>query len=253
VVTAAAIVERVGQELRAHGAWDAYFEGRKTAYRDDLIRLQRVHARSPLLEVGAFPFHFSRCLTLAGYDFRYVDLNPNRATPLLSAFGLIGVRCDVEREPLPFADGGFQTVLLNETFEHLRIDPLFALSQIARVLSPGGLLYLTTPNFYRVGNVLRFLLGRGLSNDPLHEYGKLASIGHMGHVREYTAHEMSTVLQHSGFAEIEIDRRVLPSRHGVLMDLTHAALARFRPGLVICARRLYDAPTYKAAEDTAPT
>jgi len=105
------------------------------------------------------------------------------------------------------------------------------------VLQRGGLLYLTTPNFYRLGNVFRFLIGRGLSNDPLYEYGKLESIGHMGHVRAYTADEMPAFLRRAGFAHIEIERRVLPSRHRRWVDLLHTALSRFRPGLVICARR----------------
>lgn len=193
VTAPAAIIEQVARELRAHGSYDSYFERQRAAYADDLARLTRARAQSPLLEVGGFPFHFSRCLTLAGYDVQSVDLNPERASSWLLAQRIRSVRCDVEREPLPFPDCSARTVVLDETFEHFRIDPLFALAQIARVLEPGGLLYLTTPNFYRLGNVLRFLLGRGLSNDPLHEYGKLATVGHMGHVREYTAREMSAL------------------------------------------------------------
>jgi len=237
VTPAGAIIEQVAEELRAQGSYDQYFEAQRVAYGDDLHRLAVARAKSPLLEVGGYPFYFSRCLALAGYDFQSVDLNPERTGAWLAAQGIPILRCDIEREPLPLPDCSVQTVVLSETFEHLRISPLFTLEQIARVLGPGGLLYLTTPNFYRLGNVLRFLLGRGLSNDPLHEYDKLESVGHMGHVREYTAAEMLAFLRRAGFAQIEIDRRVLPSRHGRWVDLAHVALRRYRPGLVVSARR----------------
>jgi SAM-dependent methyltransferase len=53
----------------------------------------------------------------------------------------------VELEPdaaLPFADGSFELVLAAETAEHVRDLQLF-LSEIRRVLVPGGELALTTP------------------------------------------------------------------------------------------------------------
>jgi SAM-dependent methyltransferase len=46
--------------------------------------------------------------------------------------------------PLPLADGGFDLVLCTETIEHVRDVQLF-LSEIRRVLSPGGRLALSTP------------------------------------------------------------------------------------------------------------
>jgi SAM-dependent methyltransferase len=46
--------------------------------------------------------------------------------------------------PLPFADGEFDLVLCAETVEHVR-DVQLLLSEIRRVLRPGGTLALTTP------------------------------------------------------------------------------------------------------------
>ena len=46
--------------------------------------------------------------------------------------------------PLPFADGTFDLVLCVETVEHVRDVQLF-LSEVRRVLGPGGTLALTTP------------------------------------------------------------------------------------------------------------
>jgi SAM-dependent methyltransferase len=47
--------------------------------------------------------------------------------------------------PLPLADGSFDLVLCTETIEHVRDVQLF-LSEIRRVLRPGGVLALSTPS-----------------------------------------------------------------------------------------------------------
>jgi SAM-dependent methyltransferase len=52
--------------------------------------------------------------------------------------------------PLPFGDGEFDLVLCTETIEHVRDVQLF-LSEIRRVLRPGGTLALTTPANLPVG------------------------------------------------------------------------------------------------------
>ena len=46
--------------------------------------------------------------------------------------------------PLPFVDGEFELVLCAETIEHVRDVQLF-LSEVRRVLRPGGGFALTTP------------------------------------------------------------------------------------------------------------
>jgi SAM-dependent methyltransferase len=46
--------------------------------------------------------------------------------------------------PLPFGDGAFDLVLCAETIEHVR-DVQLLLSEVRRVLRPGGVLALTTP------------------------------------------------------------------------------------------------------------
>jgi ubiquinone/menaquinone biosynthesis C-methylase UbiE len=48
---------------------------------------------------------------------------------------------------LPFADGSFDVIVSCETIEHLP-NPRSALHEMARVCRRGGLLYLTTPNYF---------------------------------------------------------------------------------------------------------
>jgi SAM-dependent methyltransferase len=132
-----------------------------------------------------------------GVDLTTVDLAPQRAQDLIHEYSLRVVPCDVEREVLPFTDRSFATIALCATFEHLRVDPIFALEEMRRVLEPGGLLYLTTPNLYRLGNIASFALGRGLAFDPIREYGKLRSVGHMTCSRVHRVGD-SSVLGASG-------------------------------------------------------
>ena len=54
--------------------------------------------------------------------------------------------CQSDAERMPFASGAFDTAICCETLEHLG-NPRAALAELARVLRPGGRLYLTTPNY----------------------------------------------------------------------------------------------------------
>jgi len=48
-------------------------------------------------------------------------------------------------EPLPFADGFFDVVVAADILEHVR-EPKRILKNLSRVLAPGGLLYIASPN-----------------------------------------------------------------------------------------------------------
>jgi len=228
----ARIMMEVEREIRE----DDYFTLLRHSYEADLARIHGLHRGGPLLEIGGYPFFFSMCLQKLGVDLTTVDLAPQRGQELIRKYSLRVVPCDIEREHLPFENHSVTTIVHCATFEHLRVDPVFALEEMRRVLQPDGVLYLTTPNLYRLGNVASFALGRGLAFDPINEYGKLRTVGHMGHVREYTASEIRRFLIGAGFATIEVARRASPSRRGVLVDAVHRCLPGFRGELVVTAR-----------------
>jgi ubiquinone/menaquinone biosynthesis C-methylase UbiE len=102
--------------------------------------------------------------------------------------------------PLPFVDGEFELVLCAETIEHVRDVQLF-LSEIRRVLRPGGGLALTTPAHSR-WTALR-LLANGFESgfDPLSP-----------HLRFFTQRSMRELLDAMGFDVTSIKRR-----HGTLL------------------------------------
>ena len=230
------IVDEVEAELRGFDHLSPYFTLLRPNFVDDLMRIRGLHRRGAMLEIGGYPFYFSMCLQRLGVDPTTVDLAPERAQDLIRKHSLRVVTCDIERESLPFKDHSVGTIALCATFEHLRVDPFFALEEMRRVLQPDGSLYLTTPNLYRLGNVVSFALGRGLAFDPIREYGKLRTVGHMGHVREYTTSEIRRFLLGAGFVSVEIETRAMPSPRGMLVDAMHRLLPGIRGELVVTAR-----------------
>ncbi len=214
-------------------------------YREDLRLIDRLAPSGPILEVGSAPCHMTALMQLCGHQAVGVDVDPERVADIVRHFDLDVRQCDAERSALPFADDAFACVLLCETFEHLRIDPAFVLSEITRVLAPGAPLLLTTPNVYSLPSLGRFLLGRSVA-DPLQEYGKLRRLGHMGHVREYSAREVARFLTASGLAVESIDYRSDGMVRGWKRRLLHLAYRvvprRFRREIVIVARKATSGP-----------
>jgi SAM-dependent methyltransferase len=60
---------------------------------------------------------------------------------------------------LPFADAVFAVVVCTEVLEHVD-DPSVVFAEIARVLRPGGLAYVTTPNYANVAGLHKWLADR---------------------------------------------------------------------------------------------
>jgi SAM-dependent methyltransferase len=70
-------------------------------------------------------------------------------------------------DALPFEDAAFDVVVAGELLEHLR-DPRRVVSEVLRVLRPGGTFVGSVPNAYRLKNRLRFVLGHKPEDDPTH-------------------------------------------------------------------------------------
>ena len=77
---------------------------------------------------------------------------------------------NAEAEPFPFGAATYDVVFFCEILEHLQHDPLAVLAEIKRVLTPNGVLILTTPNVARLENRVRLLAGVNIY-DPYSGYG----------------------------------------------------------------------------------
>lgn len=92
--------------------------------------------------------------------------------------------------PLPFADAEFDAVWASEVIEHVA-DTGGWLSEVRRVLRPGGLLLLTTPYHGRLKGALLALARFELHFDP-----------RGGHLRYYTRRSLSELLEDFGFVDV---------------------------------------------------
>ncbi|MBL8236541.1 MAG: methyltransferase domain-containing protein [Bryobacterales bacterium] len=114
-------------------------------------------------------------------------------------------RCDVdlfdaEKDPFPYPDEHFTTVLCCELLEHLPSDPMFMMAEINRILRPGGHLVITTPNVASI-RALRAIL-EGYHPGFFPAYIRPAAPGaevEARHAREYTPREIHYLLQDAGF------------------------------------------------------
>jgi SAM-dependent methyltransferase len=186
-----------------------------------------------ILNVGAAPFIFEAACRRAGIraDFVSLDLAPDRFRNLDSELGVNAVKLDIERagEDEVARLGRFDCIVFSELFEHLRFDLLGTMRRLARLLDPEGRLYLATPNGGGVKGVKRVLFQRRSGPDPVSAWSKLERLGHMGHVREYTAREVQAVLKHCGFA---IERQIYRHHRRPTLDSAFKrALYSVMPGL----------------------
>jgi SAM-dependent methyltransferase len=207
-----------------------------------------------LVELGAAPG--AQCIALASVGYRVTAVDLGEASDewgdeasgsMASAFARAGVKLllwDLDSTPYPLEDESFDLALMTEVLEHLREYPLQALAEVRRILRPGGLLVLTTPNAASLQNRLRLVFGKSV-HTPLGDW--MFGLPHARHAREYTATELRQLVIRAGLEVVHFDARHFYIRTGrqgrsaVAIKRALDVLARVRPslgpGLVLLARR----------------
>lgn len=146
-----------------------------------------------ILDVGAGDGAISQILRDKGNNVVAIDL-PTVIRTGLSKTWLPKVAGDASRS-LPFKDQSFTAVLAGEIIEHI-IDIGPFLTEIHRILTPDGLLVLTTPNAVRELNRINMLLG---SVHTWHEWNKP-----IHHVRYFTPQTLQEAIVKHGFKPVEM-------------------------------------------------
>jgi SAM-dependent methyltransferase len=189
-------------EIARFEAPDRRFAGHRDILTRSLARyhLLAQHARGDLLDVGCgrgYGFDVLRDHTAShtGVDISLEFLREACSGYRSAAFA------QTTGERLPFRAGSFDTIIAFEVIEHLQ-DDLGFLSELKRLLRPGGVVAVSTPNR---------LVSSGGQKAPLNPF----------HVREYLANEFETLLRQA-FAGVSMfgqhDRAVRRSGRSSLVD-----------------------------------
>jgi SAM-dependent methyltransferase len=129
---------------------------------------------------------------------------------------------DAERDRFPYPDRHFDLVIAGEIIEHFAYDPMHMLLEARRILTEGGYLLVTTPNVGSVTSVAKVLDGR---DNPqiyfLYTRPEEGALPEIGHVREYTVHELGAAVKAAGFEVRQLFTTFIPeySSHLPLLRL----------------------------------
>ncbi|MGH7860543.1 MAG: methyltransferase domain-containing protein [Candidatus Binatia bacterium] len=243
--------ERSLEAFRRRWPNDGYFHQTRR-FVETYRLLRNHHAGGRIVDVGGWPGDFSCTLASLGFDVLLIDRDPDRPTGKVydperqhwvlgeggtlaakcRSYGVEVLRCDVERETIAATDGSFDSIVFTEILEHLRTSPLFALRELRRVLKPGGVLLLSTPNLLTLKNRVSFLSGRARYDTLEMPYDALEAeerIGHVGHFRIFSMPEVVDLLERTGFRiRYRGYRQIVPDREPL------------PPSLYALRMRLYD-------------
>jgi 2-polyprenyl-3-methyl-5-hydroxy-6-metoxy-1,4-benzoquinol methylase len=111
------------------------------------------------------------------------------------AAGVEFVVCNLLDDDPPSFDNAFDAIILAEVVEHLPVPPYLILSKVRNWLKPGGVLLVTTPNLFRLRNVVRLLRGRDVFDKFMMPRDEVS----LGHQTEYSAEHLGWQIREAGF------------------------------------------------------
>jgi 2-polyprenyl-3-methyl-5-hydroxy-6-metoxy-1,4-benzoquinol methylase len=172
-----------------------YFKAKNThapTVRDSCLRtaqsqlrlIQKYASGTDLLDVGCAQGFFLFNASKAGYTTKGVEMSQDAVAYARKEFGL-----DVEAKPfeeLRFAENHFDVVTLWQVLEHVPY-PLMMLKEVHRILKPGGLLVVSTPN---IGGVPAKILRK--------RWWDIKRL----HINQFTTKTLADVLRNAGLKNI---------------------------------------------------
>lgn len=196
------VVRQFAMNEQMHLWAEGYVHGHAGRLLWDVEFLLSHYRFTSCLNVGGAPFLFEYLIAKYKKDVSVVtlDIDVTRFPRASEVLGTKMVQVDIERaDPQSIsAIGQFGCVVFCEVFEHLRIDILRTMKMISSLIAPEGVLYLTMPNGLGLAAWVNRLTKGRTGPEPVSEWRKLSEIGHMGHVREYSAREVQEVFLECG-------------------------------------------------------
>lgn len=175
-----------------------YFRSQLPRYVRTMRRIQQLKPEPcRVLDIGSHYLHQALLLQALGHEMTGIDVG------IFTGAGMVKERAarfcirnfevnDIETGRfLPGQDGRFDLILFTEVLEHITFNPVRFWQRVYELLSPGGLVYISTPNSMRPAEWMRSILhllafrGRGIG---IEEIMQNVTYGH--HWKEYSAWEI---------------------------------------------------------------
>lgn len=215
----------------------AYAETHLTRFEKTLALIPPGGPQDRILEMGSYLQITPLLRTRLGYgEVRGCYYGPAGRADHRSVLSATGERfeCqldlfDAEKDPFPYPDEYFATVLCCEVIEHLASDPMHMMSEINRVLKPGGHLVLTTPNIASLRAIAAVLEGYHPALFPA--YIRPSPTGEKTearHNREYTPKEIHLLLVDAGFEVVRLETGAFREQPRPELAWVHWLLERFQ-------------------------
>jgi len=208
------------------------------------------------MEVGCASGFVAYLFRLLGFEVSAIDAYEDEKRDELFRKGGVAYQATNLNavDPLSeFPQESFDLILLGEVFEHILNQPAGLLRSIFRLLRPGGLLILTTPNPSTLANAIRVLRDgyvlwgtAEFLNETKLDGGRIIDLGDI-HYREYPARIVRDLLTEVGYhvdgvryvrtgnaPTHSLHKRLIKS---LLQRSGLASLRAFSPGYVIWASR----------------
>jgi SAM-dependent methyltransferase len=185
---------------------NAYLAGHVPRYRETFHhmphgRFLRGGEYGSAIEIGATYVMAQALLEICGFtsvdvtDFSRGERNSTSQVRLRNGRTVRAMNVDLEHDRLLADDESYDLALCFEVIEHMEIDPMFMLSEVNRVLRPGGLVYLSTPNVCSGRNVWKIL--NGFAPHFFMKYSRTRS--YHRHNIELAPHQLVALLKAAGF------------------------------------------------------
>jgi SAM-dependent methyltransferase len=169
--------------------------------------------RGKVLDVGAGRGGLSHRLLELGYDVTAVDVDPS----VCEHPDVIVQPCNI-MAGLPFDDESFDLVAMTEVIEHVE-DPFRAVRECNRVLKPGGLLLLTTPNYGQIEERLGYLTAGTLPGALECRLLPPRPGRAHGHVAPFSIMRLKYLLSSNGFQMVYLTTCIPKRRSWILAPL----------------------------------
>jgi len=152
-----------------------------------LSMIEKFKTGSRMLDVGCASGEFLKMAKQRGWEVRGVDLSEYAAGMARSEHGIDVFKGTLEGAR--FSDGEFDAVICGDVLEHVR-SPRAFLKEVERILKPGGIVYIATPDFgsfhYRLMSFVAKLTYKNYFVLPHHLY-------------HFTGSTLKRLLEISGF------------------------------------------------------